>query len=1144
MKKLLFILLLSFAGLAGMSQTTYYWVGGTGPVSFTVNSNWNTALNGSGATRSAAAATDILIIDGSNIGGATPAVGTVTATVTSTALSQLKLTGNANVVFLRPTGGGGTGTMTVGGNAPGDDFVIDAGSALSINAATADGSVVMALGTAATASISGNLTVGNTGQNRITNQTVGGMVFNSGATFTTNLTPASAAYAFGSSSQSIEKGVVFLSGSNIIYMGGFSPFGNNSTFSAIDMRPGSNWFHRATNLVTGQGSFSSGKAYGNIFVENSATYQSDGPIYRIGNLNIASGSTFITHTSGQVSVLGDLTVNGTYTVPATIGNVLVMGNTGNQTISGSGTLNAPSITIGDNSRTILNRNIAVATTLNVYGSINFNNFQVTGAGTFNSRVNNNAAALTGTLVAGSYQITAVGGTMGTINGLTVTGAGIPANTTVVGSSPANFTINLSQPITTAGTAVNLSFLNDTATLTTAHLNGMDTLLGSVVVTGTKTFSPGTNYIINAATTTPFGISTGSAGTTINAGFVDINAAVTANRSVYIDEHFGVNGKFSLRPLDTLRLLASAVINGTPGTTKYIATLSNAATGDRSLVQYVGLASSALIPVGSAANYLPVTLAPATASDFNVAVFEGITTNGTVNGTPLTPAQKLGVVNAVWNIERTAGTGSAGLQLGWQTALEGSLFITLPNSDIGVIYNNGTSYSAPLGTGDNTANTAAATVSTFGVFGVGSVPQTNPFIFNTLPPKTYGDPDFNTGVVSLNTTQPVTYTSSNTGVATVLPGNIVHITGAGTTDITASQASDGFYPAASITRTLTVSKAALTIKADTITKFFSQAVPPLTYTVTGFVLGETQAALLTPVTISTTGTAASPVGNYPIVINGATSNNYTITFIDAVLKVLAQSTQTITFNAPATKTYGNADFAANATSTNSTIPVTLTSSNPAVATIVGANIHIVGAGTANITASQAGNIGFSPAADVVRLLTVNKANLSIRVRDTLKMQGQPNPPYTLQVLSTANFVLGENFSNLLTQPVVTTSATITSAPGYYDLVLGGATSNNYNITYTNGRLTILPLSGTGEQYLNAFLISNSRLTVRVFSPSPKLANIVLYNIAGQPVAKKNLFMPTGFINSDLYVTGLPSGTYIVTVQGPGVDLKKTILIMKH
>ena len=49
------------------------------------------------------------------------------------------------------------------------------------------------------------------------------------------------------------------------------------------------------------------------------------------------------------------------------------------------------------------------------------------------------------------------------------------------------------------------------------------------------------------------------------------------------------------------------------------------------------------------------------------------------------------------------------------------------------------------------------------------------------------PDFNGGATSLNTSQPIIYSSSNTAVATIVNGNI-HITGAGTADITASQAS--------------------------------------------------------------------------------------------------------------------------------------------------------------------------------------------------------------------------------------------------------------------------------------------------------------------------------------------------------------------
>jgi len=73
----------------------------------------------------------------------------------------------------------------------------------------------------------------------------------------------------------------------------------------------------------------------------------------------------------------------------------------------------------------------------------------------------------------------------------------------------------------------------------------------------------------------------------------------------------------------------------------------------------------------------------------------------------------------------------------------------------------------------------------------------------------------------------------------------------------------------------------------------------------------------------------------------------------------------------------------ATSTNNTIPITYTSSNPGVATISGTTIHITGAGTSTITASQAGNAGFFPATDVSRTLTVNKANLTIRAGDTSK-----------------------------------------------------------------------------------------------------------------------------------------------------------------
>lgn len=86
------------------------------------------------------------------------------------------------------------------------------------------------------------------------------------------------------------------------------------------------------------------------------------------------------------------------------------------------------------------------------------------------------------------------------------------------------------------------------------------------------------------------------------------------------------------------------------------------------------------------------------------------------------------------------------------------------------------------------------------------------------------------------------------------------------------------------------------------------------------------------------------------------------------------TETAVINFPTlpTKTVGDADFAPGATS-NSPAPITYTSSNLAVATIVSGNINIVGAGTSTITASQGATTGYSAAADATQTLTVNSNN---------------------------------------------------------------------------------------------------------------------------------------------------------------------------
>lgn len=409
----------------------------------------------------------------------------------------------------------------------------------------------------------------------------------------------------------------------------------------------------------------------------------------------------------------------------------------------------------------------------------------------------------------------------------------------------------------------------------------------------------------------------------------------------------------------------------------------------------------------------------------------------------------------------------------------------------------------------------------------------------MPPKTYGDPDFDAGVISQNTTTPITYTSSNPAVATIV-NNKIHIVGVGTTTITATQASDGFYPAANVSQQLVVNRAPLTIKADDKTKPQGDPNPPLTITYIGFVYGETSSVLTTQPTISTNATTASPAGTYSITVSGSSAANYSITYVHGTMTVTPRQPQVINFPEFPVKTYGNADFPIGATSTNLTIPITYTSSNPNVAIVVGNNIRIVSAGTTIITASQAGGPLFFPAADVSRTLVVNKANLTVRAADTTKVQGEPNPQFRLIY---TGFVLGENINNLQTQPTATTTASQNSSPGYYPIIPGGGVSNNYNFIYVEGRLTILPQTGTNEPHLQAFMSSNNTVTVRVFSAEPDLATVILFDATGKPVITKNAFLPKGFINVFLSVSNVASGIYTVQVNGTNVKLKKNISIVR-
>ena len=109
-------------------------------------------------------------------------------------------------------------------------------------------------------------------------------------------------------------------------------------------------------------------------------------------------------------------------------------------------------------------------------------------------------------------------------------------------------------------------------------------------------------------------------------------------------------------------------------------------------------------------------------------------------------------------------------------------------------------------------------------------------------------------------------------------------GVGSYSITASGAANANYSISYTNGTLTVTPASITVAADSKSKIYGSALPVLTATYTGFVLGQSSSDLAGLATITTTATASSSVGTYPITAIGASSTNYSFTYVAGTLTV--------------------------------------------------------------------------------------------------------------------------------------------------------------------------------------------------------------------------------------------------------------------
>jgi len=107
---------------------------------------------------------------------------------------------------------------------------------------------------------------------------------------------------------------------------------------------------------------------------------------------------------------------------------------------------------------------------------------------------------------------------------------------------------------------------------------------------------------------------------------------------------------------------------------------------------------------------------------------------------------------------------------------------------------------------------------------------------------------------------------------------------GSYPITAAGAADPDYAITLVNGTLTITPASLTVGVNNAAKVYGSSNPAFSVGYTGFVNGDTAAALGGSLTFATSASAASGVGSYPVTASGLTSSDYTIAYAAGTLTI--------------------------------------------------------------------------------------------------------------------------------------------------------------------------------------------------------------------------------------------------------------------
>ena len=261
----------------------------------------------------------------------------------------------------------------------------------------------------------------------------------------------------------------------------------------------------------------------------------------------------------------------------------------------------------------------------------------------------------------------------------------------------------------------------------------------------------------------------------------------------------------------------------------------------------------------------------------------------------------------------------------------------------------------------------------GTYTIAKADQT--ITFPVIGGHVYLDPDFDPGATA-SSSLPVSYSMGAGDPCAIVAGK-VHITGAGSCTVTASQAGNNNYNAAlDVSQTFAIAKADQTISLPAIGDHvylqpdFDPGATASSGLAVSYSTGAADQCTIVAGKVHITG-----AGSCKVTASQGGNANYNAAPDASQTFAIAKADQTITFPVIGGHVYLDPDFDPGATASSSLqVSYSMGAGDPCA--IVAGKVHITGAGSCTVTASQAGNNNYNAALDVSRTFTIAKANQTI------------------------------------------------------------------------------------------------------------------------------------------------------------------------